>query len=326
MRRYRREQPATAFRGSELRWLITGSLMLLVLFTLICRLREPGALDWLSDINHTAAQPQASPPAATLPAATGDTDEDPDQAQTAKEEFQAMTDGTVGLSQDEMSPYNRLVFWVKNQPFARLWARAKKSLAYTYLYDEPKKFRGELVALDVTLSLINDAGENDDGIPLHEVWATTKQSGNRLYVFIVVDLPSKLPIGRPIHETAKFAGYFLKLHGYHPALSKPGQAPEKAPLLIGRVEWTPAAAPATDAWQEWIWGLAALGFIAVALAARFAFGRRRHRQVASRGILTPPSDAVIPVDQWLEQSGFASHDGEKSDGGDGEDPSSRNGP
>jgi hypothetical protein len=324
--RQRRERPqAIAFRGGELRWLVTGALMLVVLFMLISRLREPGAWNWLSDIGQTAAKPQASSPAAPLPEATGPTDEDPDQAETAQEEFQAMTDGTVGLSQVEMSPYNRLVFWVKNQPFARLWARAKKGLAYTYLYDEADKHRGTLVALDVTLSLINDAGKNDDGIPLHEVWAKTKQSGNRLYVFIVVDLPAKLPIGRPIHEPAKFAGYFLKVHGYHAALSRPGQAPEKAPLLIGRLEWTPPT-PATDSAQEWIWGLAALGLIAAVLAARFVFDKLKRRKAVGRGILTPPPDAVIPVDRWLEQSGFAPHDGGRGDGDGGENPSSSNGP
>jgi hypothetical protein len=326
MPRHRRELPATVFRGGELRWLMTGILVLVVIFMLIARLREPGALNWLANFNHTPANPQTPSPAASLPKATGETDEDPDQAETAKEEYQAITDGTVGLGKEEMSPYNRLVFWVKNQSFARLWARAKKNLAYTYLYDDAKQYRGELVALDVTLALVNDAGKNDDGIPLHEVFATTKQSGDRLYVFIVVDLPAKLPIGRNIHEPARFAGYFLKVHGYHSALSKPGQPPEKAPLLIGRLEWTPATAVTDDNAQEWIWGSAALGLIAVVLIARFLFTRMNHHKEDHRNILTPPPDAVIPVDRWLEESGFPSLDGGKSTVDDGENPSSPNGP
>ncbi len=48
-------------------------------------------------------------PAPSLPAATGPTDEDPDQAETAREEFQAVTDGSLTLGPEEMEPYDRLV-------------------------------------------------------------------------------------------------------------------------------------------------------------------------------------------------------------------------
>jgi hypothetical protein len=325
MRRHRQEPPATGFRGSELRWLLSGVLMLVVLFLLISRLREPGAFNWLADLNQNAKQ-QSPASAGELPKATGDTDEDIDQAETAKEEFQGITDGPLNLGQEEMPIYNRLVFWVKNQPFARLWARAKKNPAYTYLYDEPQEHRGQLAAFDATACLINNGGKNDAGVPLHEVWATTQQSGSRFYVFIVVDLPAKMPIGRSIREPVKFAGYFLKLQGYHPTLSKPGQAPEKAPLLIGRIEWTPTAASSADESREWIWGSVALGLIAVGLAVRFVLGKLGRRNQAPRGILTPAPDAVIPVDQWLEQSGFASPDDEEPDEVGGESSGSPNGP
>ena len=102
----------------------------------------------------------ASAPAPPLPKATGPTDEDPDQAETAQEEFQALTDGTTKLGPEEMDPYNRLVFWVKNQSFARLDRRAQHGLWYTDLYDQPDKHRGELVALDLDIRRAKDVGEN----------------------------------------------------------------------------------------------------------------------------------------------------------------------
>jgi hypothetical protein len=330
--RHRRERPqAISFRGGELRWLASGVLMLVVLLMIMVRLREPGSLNWLGDLNQNAGGARGwdagTPPAAALPEASGETDEDPDQAETAREEFQAITDGTLTVGPEEQIPYNRLVFWVQNQSFARLWARAKKNLAYTYLYDQADKHRGTLAALDVEIRMVHRAGKNEHGVPLNEVWATTKQSGDRLYDLIVVDLPSRIPIDRPIREKARFAGYFLKLQGYHPGLSKPGVAPEKAPLLVGRLEWTPsAAATEADNWQEWFWGGAALAIVAVILAVRFVLGRLRPRAAAPRGILNAPSDAVIPVDVWLEHSGFASPDDEKSNGGDGGHPSSPNDP
>lgn len=326
MRRHQREEPAIGFRGGELRWLVTGILMLVVLFMLMSRLREPGTFHWLADFDRKPAEPQTSASAKPLPPATGPTDEDPDQAETAKSDFQAMIDGGLNLAPEEMVPYNRLVFWAKNQSFARLWARAKKGLAYTYLYDDANKYRGELVALDVEVRLVRGAEKNEHGVALNEVWATSRQSGDRLYVCMVLDMPSGIPIGRTIGEKARFAGYFLKLQGYHPNLSKPGDAPERAPLLIGRLEWTPPVAPSSDdESQEWIWGLAALAIVVVVLVVWFMFGRQRRRS-PTRCILTPPSDAVIPVDLWLEQSGFEPSDDEKSRTGDGESPSSPSGP
>jgi hypothetical protein len=318
MRHRHERSQAISFRGGEMRWLASGVLMLVVLFMMMVRLREPGALSWLGELNQGDASQMsgqdARDPKAVVPEATGDTDEDPDQAEMARDEFQAMTDGTTGLGPEEMVPYNRLVFWVKNQPFARLWARGKKNPAYTYLYDRPEDHRGMLASLDVEIRLVRKAGKNEYGVALNEVWATTKQSGDRMYDLIVVGLPAKLPLDKPIREPARFAGYFLKLQGYHPGLSKPDQPPEKAPLLIGRIEWTPAAAaPEADTWQEWIWGGAVLGLVVVILAVRFVLGRRRPR-VPPRGILNAPSDAVIPVEVWLEHAGFGSReDGNKSD-------------
>jgi hypothetical protein len=333
MRHRRARLQATFFCGGELRWMMTGTFTLVVLFMLMTRLREPGALGWLAGLKQTPSQTTGRdalaplPPAAALPQATGPTDEDPDQAETAREEFQAMTDGALGLGPEEQIPYDRLVFWVKNQPFARLWARGQVNPAYTYLYDQADRHRGLLASLDVNVRIVRKVGKNEHGVPLSEVWATTKQSGDRLYDLIVVDLPAEIPLDTPIQEPAKFAGYFLKLQGYHPALSKPGVAPERAPLLIGRIEWTQTReSSAADSRQEWIWGSLALGIIVVVLAVRFAMNKLKPRPDSRRGILTPPSDAVIPVELWLEHSGFASQDDRQPDNHENELPSSENGP
>ena len=165
-------------------------MTLVVLFLLIARFREEGARVSIPDGAQANAAAQASPPA-PLPEPTGPTDEDPDEAESAKEELRGLSDGTLTPGSEEMVPYNRLVSWVKNQPFARLWARGEKNLAYTYLYDDAPRRRGKLVALDVEVRLTRDAGKNDAGVPLLEAWATTKESGNYLYDLIVVDFPAK---------------------------------------------------------------------------------------------------------------------------------------
>ena len=71
-----------------------------------------------------------------------------------------------------------------------------------------------------------------------------------MYDLIVLDYPKGMPLGYDIRENARFAGYFLKLQGYEPANARPGQRPEKAPLLIGRLEWTPPATPPAEQSQQ----------------------------------------------------------------------------
>jgi hypothetical protein len=314
MRRSRR-QPAAAFAflGRELRWMALGVTTLVVLFLLISRLREDGAA--AQRIARPAAdEPSAAATIAKLPQPTGPTDEDEEEAEVAKGDFQALSDDTLGLNSLEMFSYNRLVSWVKSQTFARLWARAKKNLAYTYLYDDAQGHRGALVALDVEIRLVRDAGKNDAGVPLFEASATTPQSGNHLYELIIVDFPAKMPVNAYIREKARFAGYFLKVQGYQSGIAKPGGPPERAPLLIGRLDWKPTAAPAaTVVVQDWMWVVAVLAILLAAWGARFVFWRRE-KPTAGRNTLTPPADGVIPVEAWLEQCTTNSRErGERKD-------------
>ena len=151
------------------------------------------------------------------------------------------------------------------------------------------------------IRLVRDAGKNDAGVPLYEASATTPQSGNHLYQLIIVDFPAKMPVDAYIQEKARFAGYFLKIHGYESGVTKPGGPPERAPLLIGRLDWKPTAAPAeTAVVQDWMWVVAVLAILLLAWGARFVF-RRRGKPTAGRNTLTPPADGVIPVEAWLEQ-------------------------
>ena len=176
------------------------------------RERRPG----LPPGNQPASEPSSAAAIARLPPPTGPTDEDEEESEAAKEDFQAITDGTIGLDQVEMFAYNRLVSWVKSQSFARLWARARKNPAYTYLYDDAAGRRRALVALDVEIRQACDAGKTETGVQLYEASATTQQSGSHLYELLIVDFPVKMPVGTVIREKARFAGYFLKVHGYKP--------------------------------------------------------------------------------------------------------------
>jgi hypothetical protein len=286
--------------------------MLMVLFMLIRRAGDPETWRWLVSVtNDTPApagsdQPQAhrQGPPPPLPAATGPTDEDFDQSEAAKEEFQAVTDGTLQMQPEEMEAYDRMVEWVKNQSFARLYQRAEKGLWYTDLHDSPNKHRGDVIALNMDVRRAKCEGKNRYGVKLYEVWGLTDESRGRLYDMIILDYPRGMPLGYDINEKARFAGYFLKLQGYEAGSAKPGQAPEKAPLLIGRLDWKapPVAAPTKNTRQEWTWGVVLVVVIGLIVALRFAYYRLARRKAARSRSGQTTAGSVIPIDVWLERA------------------------
>ena len=85
---------------------MTGLVMLAVLYMLIVRAGEPNMWRWFAGNDRPrrlpAEQQSRSRRLRRLPEATGPTDEDPDQAEEAREEFQALTDGTLKLGPEEM--------------------------------------------------------------------------------------------------------------------------------------------------------------------------------------------------------------------------------
>ena len=128
---------------------------------------------------------------------------------------------------------------------------------YTNFYDEPDKYRGQLVTMDLDVRQVVDAGDkNRLGITFVRGVGKTTQSWSRLYVAVVVDYPKGYGPGRIVRQRRRCSlqGYFLKLQGYVPYKAKPGTAPEKAPLLIGRLAWAPPAPAAAGQSQPWPWG------------------------------------------------------------------------
>jgi hypothetical protein len=306
MRRdWRERHPSSMFRGAERMRLITAVLMLVVLYLLITQARNVDAWRWLAPEEPKVAQGSSQEPPKKLPDATGPTDEDSDQEEEAKNEFQAITDGSLTLGPEEMEPYDRLVFWVKNQSYARLRQRARSNLLFTHLHDEPDKYRGQVVSMELTVRRILDAGKNRDGIQLYEVWGVSAESRDRLYVAIVVDLPKGMPIGASVHEKSRFVGYFFKLQGYHASGAKLGAVPEKTPLLIGRLQWEPVAVPkVNNTWDSTV-GLSLLVIFGLVLGLGMIYSKWYKRKPDPRAwIPTAAPGEVIPIEKWLEEANF----------------------
>jgi hypothetical protein len=324
MLRRQSNPPGSVFRGNESMRLLTMVVMLGVVYLLIVRARDPHTWTWLTGGAGAADQqdaiasagadkndnkrPQDSPATgassragafkAELPASSLPTDIDPEEAEAAKEEFQAVIDGSENIQPQEMFAYKRLLNWVCSQTFAEMSRRADKNVAFNKFYQSPDEYRGQLFKFNLTVQLARDLDKKHDGVELFDIWGTTEESGAWLYNAVVIGLPKGMSIGRNIEEKVSLAGYFFKLQGYQPAGAKPGDKPLKAPLFVGRLVWRPAGKQQARG-SDWSWGLLLLAGFLIFLTIRWWLLLR-----AGRGRLySPPTIQVNPggnpVDDWL---------------------------
>jgi hypothetical protein len=288
--------------------------MLVILGMLMARMGDPNMWRWLADDDSAPSQPRQFAPGAKPssagpvesveapakpPVATGPTDEDPDEGDAVREEFQAVTDGTLEMQVEEMVAYNRLVRWVHHQPAELMLQRARHDLVFTHFMQSPNKYRGKLVTLELNLRRVLEGGQSADGIPLHEAWGWTTESKAWLYDVVVIDMPPEMPVGPNVTERATMVGYFFKLQGYHEAGAKPNAPALKAPVFIGRLVWRPAT-PVKIPSSDWTW--IAVGGIVLALfiMLQFAyFQLRQPRRTNRMAVASGPRPGRLSVEEWL---------------------------
>jgi hypothetical protein len=263
------------------------------------------------------AEPQPAPRAAgkSIPPASGPTDEDPDEAGAATEDFDYIDDDTSGIVKPEMPAYERIVRWVTNQSYERMAERSQfKKLNFSQVVAAASERRGKLFQFDMHVRRVtayddkfhfyNDDEDPHEPVQLYEMWGDTGESRGRLIQLVVYDPPAGMPIGPSILEDVRFVGYFFKLQGYEPAKAAPGALPLKAPTFIGRVLWMERP-PAVLIHQGDVgWIIALGGSVLAILLAFFAwlFFRKARPNVAQIAVdLTIPS--VVSIDDWLEHPG-----------------------
>lgn len=212
--------------------------------------------------------------ASTSEGEPGPTDLDPLEREAALEEFQAVSDRSLGMRPEEMGVYWRMFAWTKSQTYAEMNRRAKareRRLAFNDFVMSPDVHRGEIVSLKLNLRRVleMDAPANPYGIEkVYELWGWAEESQGWLYCVLASELPPDMPIGARIEETAYVTGYFFKLQGYFEVGAGPRDKPLAAPLLIGRVRWQGAPSgnkqTAQSDWK-WLWWIGGLAIVYLAL-------------------------------------------------------------
>jgi hypothetical protein len=218
-------------------------------------------------------------------------------------EFVAIQDKTA-MSFRDTAAYAKLLERARSTPPAELAASSLRNLPYTELWDRPARYRGVPVHLEGTVrrALVHDE-LNPALAPkgkLYEAYLFTYDSQSNPYVLVFEEPPPGFPSGLDISERVRFDGYFLKLLAY-----MAGDTARAAPMLIGRLQWTPYqdGSEANPARNTLRWTMLALGLLTVYALVRWALHLRSKLVKPQRPAIGPrPSDAIAPeaLSEWLQ--------------------------
>jgi hypothetical protein len=282
------------FRGAEFSKLLVLLTIMVVGWVLVWKYAQSQPAD--------APEPPPAAPAAPAPV-------EPDRAH----EFETVTDRTpIGFR--DMAAYDLLLKRARETTAADLARESRRDVFFTDLWERPAHYRGVPVHLLGTARRVHsyESKLSPHG-RLYEAWVSTHESQGYPYVCVFEDLPPGMPVGPDLAERVVFNGYFLKEMRY--LAGKDIQ--RAAPVLIGRVGWTPAPRAATrDNSVFWM---------ALAVAVLFAFslyrwlaGIRRWAAPRSRaGFLSSrPTEEIDPTDlaQWVESVREAEHEADRDEG------------
>jgi hypothetical protein len=186
---------------------------------------------------------------------------------------------------------------------------ARHDLSYANLFNEPERYRGQVVHVSGRLIKLlrfdppdeaRGAGVGD----LYEGWIMTDDFGENPLCAVFTDLPAGLKIDnrRRLNVQVGFDGYFYKRYRYKAFDTKKANEFRDAPLVIGHSltgRFGPGVAAETEAGDNWghnlMWVfLGMVGgslLIVVVLTSWFRYNDRRIRRRISA---TRPSEFVPP--------------------------------
>jgi hypothetical protein len=139
----------------------------------------------------------------------------------------------VQSAADEAQAYNYLLVQANATPVAAFAKGARRDLTFAHLFEEPGKYRGQIVHIAGRLGRLRrfDAPRMaaEQGVPvLYEGWIFGDASFSNPYCVITTEVPASIPVGEALNHRVDFDGYFFKRYRY-----KAGDGWRDAPLLIG---------------------------------------------------------------------------------------------
>ena len=287
--------PPGLFRGSELRRLISAVLFLGVVGLFYNHFRRTQLADEAKQVE-SPASPEVEWHETVVPIPDSDGAQDPFEQDAFREEAEALVDKKPYMP-EEMASYWRLFRWARAETTAELEKRARRDVFFTHIFQDPEKFRGELIRLRLHVKQVipqPDLGENSAGVDhVFEARGVTDDSRTYPYIVVFPEKPPQLPVGSSVHEEATFVGFFHKLVVYE-ELTGTSRA---APVLIGRLTWMedPLAKGRREQSDVTTWiFFAVFGVVAALIGVQSWFTHRQKVILPDR-----PVDQQA-LDRWLE--------------------------
>jgi hypothetical protein len=149
----------------------------------------------------------------------------------------------------EATAYDYLLVHARHLSARQLADGARRDLSYVHLFEEPQKYRGQVIHLEGRLRMLRrfDPPKMTDkeGITdLYEAWILDRTYTGNPYCVILSEIPASIQPGNKLDEFVSFDGFFFKRYRYEAS----GKWHD-APLLIGRT-LTVATVPATEPQAE----------------------------------------------------------------------------
>jgi hypothetical protein len=133
----------------------------------------------------------------------------------------------------EAQAYNYVLVQADAAPVAALAKSARKDLTFAHLFEEPGKYRGQVVHIEGRLGRLRRFDSPrlaaKQGVPaLYEGWIFGDAYFSNPYCVIATSVPKSIPLGETLNHRVSFDGYFFKRYRY-----RAGDGWRDAPLLIG---------------------------------------------------------------------------------------------
>jgi hypothetical protein len=188
----------------------------------------------------------------------------------------------------EALAYNYVLVHAHQVSVRALARAARRDLTYAHLFEEPGKYRGQIVHLEGRLRRLRrfdaPALAAKDGVPtIYEGWIFDDIYYKNPYCVVISELPDGLAVGDKLNHHVAYDGYFFKRYRY-----PGGDVLRDAPLLIGRtltVQPQVAAVPESASPLAFMLLTAFLGLVAFAFLLMVGLSwwfRRGDRQVRAR--------------------------------------------
>jgi hypothetical protein len=158
----------------------------------------------------------------------------PDKAPVLDPDVLAVAQDRKPSLPKEAGAQDYILLEAQKTPLAAFAKSSRKDITFAHLWEEPEKYRGQVVHIAGRLKRLRQFDTSDfarqRGLKVvYEGWIYGDEYFSNPYCVLFTELPTGVQIGESVEYRVAFDGYFFKRYRY-----EAGDGWREAPLLIGR--------------------------------------------------------------------------------------------